>query len=233
MLVTKFFQHLPSIPTALSSAPAAATVALAGGVLSATLVGGSGQVSTEIEDLPPFTGIEVWDLDAPVLLAVHSNLPTHVTVSCDDGLDTLMTRVRGGTLVIGGTSSEPVSVSVSLPDLERLVLFGDVRASVRSIHAQEFSAILADTARLDAQGEVRRLEVVVDAQGHALLHDLVSQEATVTASGSSRVDLSVQTLLTATAFGGAGVFYFGHPEVKQNVHGTAHVSPSTSNPPAP
>lgn len=174
------------------------------------------------EPLPAFRSIEVWDLGQDVLLSVHASLPQRVTVAAPPDA-VIRTAVRGDTLVISGESSAPVEISVALPDLKRLVLWGDTHARVRAIHSPDLAVTLADNASVEAQGVTAHLELVVDHLGHAQLRSLSTQEARVTASGRSRVDLQVASRLDATVGDQAGVYYTGDPEVHQTLHRSGQV----------
>jgi len=212
--------------------PLVALAALAG----AAVVGGAVGIafpdaSSEVQpgdtlplELPPFSSIEVWDLGAGVVLNVHANLPQRVTVTVHPSTR-IRTEVRGDTLVISGTSDLPVAVSVALPELERLVLWGDTRARVRAVDSSELAVTLADTAQLEAEGVATRLELVVDSHSRARLDTLATEVARVTASGASSVHVTVESHLSATVADGAGVYYRGNPEVQQVVHGGGRVSP--------
>lgn len=228
MLLRRVLHGLIDRHVAVASPPTLAAAACAGAIAAGAGLGlaldGRGPDPVEVVALPAFDSIEVWDLGAPVELNVHANLPARVTLASGSEA-VIRTDVRGDTLVISGAAEAPVTVSVALPEVERLVLWGDTRARVRAVHSQELAVTLADTARIEAEGVATRLELVVDAQSQARLGRLSTDVARVTASGGSRVDLSVEQLLSATVGDSAGVYYLGNPQVQQVVHGTGRVTP--------
>jgi len=204
----------------LAAVGGSVVVGVAGGALLPA--GTSGDLHA-VAGLPPFRSVEIWDLGQPVDLNVHANLPQRVTLDTPTEAG-IRTEVRGETLVVSGTAVAPVTVAVALPTIQRLVLWGDTRARVRAVHSQELAVTLSDSASIEAEGVVTRLELVADAHGHARLHALSADRARVTASGSSRVDVQVQSALDATVGDQAGVYYRGNPEVRQVLHRGGTVS---------
>jgi len=213
----------PAPAAALAAIGSAAVVGLVGSLVVPARPAGSFQVLDD--DLPSFSSVEVWDLDHPVALNVHANLPPRVTVDAPEGA-LIRTEVRGDTLVVRGTSPGPVTVSVAMPEIERLVLWGETQARVRAVHSSDLAVTLSDSATIEAEGVVARLELVADANGQARLHALSVEEARVTASGASQVDVSVGTMLEATVVDSAGVTYRGNPEVHQVLHRGGRISPA-------
>jgi len=213
----------PAPATALAALGSAAVVGIVGGLVVPSRPAGSFQVLDD--DLPAFSSVEVWDVDQPVALNVHANLPPRVTIDAPDGAQ-IRTEVRGDTLVVRGASPGPVTLSVAMPDIERLVLWGDTHARVRAVRSQDLAVTLSDSASIEAVGVVARLELVADAYGQARLHALAVEEARVTASGASQVDVSVGSMLEATVVDSAGVTYRGNPEVHQVLHRGGRVSPA-------
>ena len=213
----------PAPAAALASAASAVAVGVVGGAVLPDRVDGSFHAYDGA--LPSFSSVEVWDLDHAVDLNVHANLPPRVTVEAPEGAE-ILAEVRGDTLVVRGTSPGPVTLSVAMPEIERLVLWGDTHARVRAVHSQELAVTLSDSASVEAEGVVAHLELVADANGQARLHALTAEEARVTASGTSQVDVSVGSVLEATVIDNAGVIYRGNPEVHQVVHRGGRVTPA-------
>lgn len=228
MLLWRVLQYLSRVPAAELHGWSPPVVGAVGALVGAATVGtvagvvlpsGSEEPRsvTMNPEVPQFHSIEVWDPGAGVDLNVHADLPQRVTITADVDAE-IRLDVRGDALVISGQSDRPVRVSVALPKLDRLVLWGDTRARVRAIDSDALAVTLADTAWLQAEGVVTRLELVVDSHSLAQLETLSAQEARVTASGASRVDVSVGSKLSATVGDQAGVFYRGNPEVSQHTH---------------
>ncbi len=219
MLLRRVLHHLTAPHVASSAAlwlALGATAAVGVGVVALDGLTTHGAATVE-RTLPPFRSVEVWDLGHVVSLNVHANLPQRVTLDAPPDAR-IRTEVRGDTLVISGASSGPVALSIALPELTRLVLWGDTQARVRAVRGQDLAVTLADSATIEAEGVVTRLELVADAHGRARLHALATTQARVTASGASRVDLQVRDALDATVGDHAGVTYQGNPAVRQVLH---------------
>lgn len=150
---------------------------------------GSGVIVTQERNLSGFDGIEVRD-GIRVVLDVG---PAHsVTVRYDDNLiDDLVTRIAGSTLVIefDGTvniaGDRDRAVEVTLPELEFINASGG--SSVKATGRAELYRISASGGASVLAGELRAVDVDVEASGGASVRVRASSSVTGDASGGASV----------------------------------------------
>src|SRR5262245_37359530 len=105
---------------------------------------GSGVAATERRELAPFAAI---GLAGENTVTIRVGPAQSVAVSADDDLiHRVTTSVRNGRLVVGDegsfTTATTMSVAVTVPSLERVVLSGSGTVTVAGVAGREFVAAL-------------------------------------------------------------------------------------------
>ncbi|RYG40254.1 MAG: DUF2807 domain-containing protein [Chitinophagaceae bacterium] len=194
-------------------------------------------VSSSFSSIKIQGNLEVW---------LSQDAVESVAVSSDDVLDipAIKTEVVDGVLVISGGRSKMKNrgrAYISFKTLEKLELSGLIRVDVSGSVQQsklalsvsgvsEFSGSVAlNNLSLDASGvskirlagKVENVSVISSGTSKVDARDLQAERATVVASGTAAVEISVSKELTVTASGSAKISYQGNPLVHQNLSGVS------------
>ncbi len=123
---------------------------------------GSGVAAVQPRHVASFTGVE---LAGTNLVTVKVGGQRSVVVRADDNLlRQVTTQVSASTLVIGDKGSfsakSPMSVEVTVPSLDRLVLSGTGNVAVAGIQTQQLKVVLSGDGTVQAAGTATHLAVV-------------------------------------------------------------------------
>lgn len=186
---------------------------------------GAGPSRTEARSVGAFREVSA---GGAVHLTINVGAPTAVTVTADANVVPLIrTRVQGDRLIIDSTDAytakAPVEIAITTPRLTALALAGAATAAAGGVTGDAFALDLSGGSRATLVGAVTT--IAIDASGAAALDGraLTAQEATVSASGASRVDVAVARALTAVASGASDVIYRGAPAVTKATSGVSRV----------
>jgi hypothetical protein len=211
----------------MSTRLVALTFALFACNLADARIKGSGPALTESRTVGDFKSISA---GGAIELTVAVGSATSVTVSADDNVvPVIRTRVKGDRLIIDSKDSydskHPVRVAVTAPALTALELSGASTGVVAGLTADQFALQVSGAARARLKGTATT--VAIEANGAAVIDAdaLTVRDATVGASGASKVLVNVTGGLTVAASGASAVRYLGSPSVTKDVSGAATVKP--------
>jgi hypothetical protein len=184
-------------------------VGLAALVLVPTIVvgcvTGEGPVVHETRELRPFRRVEV---GSGIHLVVTIGPATTIDVGAQANLlDAIATEVTTDTLHVEAagdfTTTEPVTVTVSTPTLEAVVLSGGAEASLDGLEVMALEVVAKGGSRVTASGAVSEVTLTADGGSQAHLGDLVASTVHVTLAGGSEVVVTADEAVDGRATGGA------------------------------
>lgn len=208
---------------------------------------GSGTVITQVRPVTDFTSI-VSNGDFQVTFKKANTCTVEVTGD-DNVVEQVLTRVAGTRLVVEYKSEikthhhNPVSVSISMPDLENVELNGsgkissDVlwlmptcKATINGsgsvslrINSDVLKASVSGSGKMVLAGESLTSAFLLSGSGSLQAFDLKSGKATVTKEGSGRLETFVTTTLAVSLKGSGNVYYKGNPGVTSTIEGSGKV----------
>jgi hypothetical protein len=174
---------------------------------------GSGEVQTELRELPPFTRISV---GAGLKVIVGAAPEQSVSVSAQpQALPAIKTDVVDGQLVVtipppGVSVTQPMSLTVKLPALESIALSGGAVGYVEHT-GHKLNMDVSGGAEITAIGDTPDLTLVVSSGSHAKLGELTAQVAEIAVKDGSNAELTVVTKVSGTADGGSTVVLTSKP----------------------
>jgi putative autotransporter adhesin-like protein len=185
---------------------------------------------SQTRDVEPFQSIE---LRGGATIDVLVGEKQSVVVQADgEGLDELRTRVADGTLVIDTQSrffwmrNPEVKVRITVPELQRLVANGAVKASLNGYAGGETALVLSGAGDIEASGTVDTLRVMVNGAGNLDLRHLAARDARVVVNGTGSVEIDASDRLDATVNGVGNIRYQGKPKMLNTaIHGVGSIGP--------
>src|SRR5262249_44881752 len=214
-------------------APAVGLIALGGWFNNA--VQGSGNVKEEVRNVGEFSGVQVGH-GFTANIAVGPS--TSVKISADDNLLPLIkTEVRNGDLVIetdrssSFQSSNPITISISTPKLERIAASGGAAVTADGTTGPRFSASVSGGgsakvsglksdqvnvsasggSRVELAGKAKSIKAQLSGGASLRANDVPTESVEVEGSGGSRAEVNASASLDASLSGGSRVTVNGDP----------------------
>jgi hypothetical protein len=190
--------------------------------LSFGQVKGSGKLVTEKREVSEFENVEVSG-NFEVEIVVRKNFT--IEVEADDNLLPLIkTEINGNTLEIERearfSSSQPVKIRVSAPNIENLDVSGVSKVNVVSIENENLKIDTSGASSVKVQGKTIHLTVDMSGASKVDTKDLISTNVSIDGSGASGGNISVAEKLSADLSGASHVNYFGNPtEINKKTSG--------------
>lgn len=189
------------------------------------VVAGSGQVVTQVRQLPAFDAIQA---KSAIDVEVHIGPHAAVTVEFDDNLQKqISTEVQGKTLLIdthGSWSADhDPKVRVTVPVLTALATEGSGSMLVDGLNGGDFALRLVGSGNIDASGKVASLGVLLNGSGDMNLAHLEAANARVRLNGSGDVHVNAGRTLEAAVYGTGDIHYRGGATVSSHIYGTGSI----------
>lgn len=187
---------------------------------------GSGVPVEQTRTVAPFAAI---DLAGAGEVFVHVGARQNVVVTADDNVvERVGTTVQDDTLVISTRGSfepvVPLTVDVTVPELEGATLSGAGALDVDAVQAETFEVRLTGVGLLVATGAVGSLDASLAGAGEARLETLVARDVVATLSGDGRLGVRATRSLQGTVRGAGAIVYVGNPRVvKRDIAGTGAI----------
>lgn len=209
---------------------------------------GNGQVTTRQMTTGAFTSIEA---RGSMTIRLKQDAKMAVEVETDENIfPYLDIRIDGSTLIIDTKRNVNLSptndlvVNVSAPIFRRIQLSGsgDLEAVNKimgdqplelqttgsgnlrmELDVNELTTQTSGSGNMELRGRADRLEARVSGSGEFKARDLVSETATVRASGSGGAEVRVEKQLNAQASGSGSITYSGGANVNSQVSGSGSV----------
>ncbi len=176
-------------------------------------IAGSGEVQPEVRELAPFTRISV---GAGLKVIVGAADEPSVTVTAQGNLlPAIKTEVVDGQLIVtipspGVTSTQPMSLTVKLPELASVALSAGAVGFVEHTGGKLYLDV-SGGAEITAIGTTPDLKLVTSSKSHAKLGQLTAQDAEITVTDGSTAEITVVTKVSGTADGGSTVVLTSKP----------------------
>lgn len=174
---------------------------------------GSGEVQPEVRELAPFTRISV---GAGLKVIVGAAAEQSVTVTAQGNLlPAIKTVVTDGQLIVtipapGVTSTQPMSLTVKLPELASVALSAGAVGFVEHTGGT-LNLDVSGGAEITAIGTTPDLKLVTSSGSHAKLGQLTAQYAEVSVTDGSTAEITVVTKVSGTADSGSTVILTSKP----------------------
>jgi len=193
-------------------------------------IAGSGKIQNERRDVGSFNSIST---EGAFDIEIVCQKPRSLEVEGDDNvLPLISTEVSNNVLRIKNlraySVSHPVTLRISVPDLEGISASGAGTIKVSGIKNEKFVIDANGAPAITASGETSFL--TVDASGAARIdtHKLRAGRVVVDSKGVSKVEVYALQQLDVTISGPSHVIYQGDPVVNKTVHGPGSVEKKES-----
>ena len=190
-------------------------------------VRGSGTMATERRELSGFHGIEA---GGAFTIEVVAQKDFAVEVEADDNLLPLVrTEVRRGILHVssekGLKTQNPIYIRIAAPDIDKLEISGAATADISNIQNAGLDLDSSGASKIRLSGQTSKLIVDVSGATKIDAEGLVSENATVEASGACTVNVYVTGTLRAEASGASKITYTGSPrDVSKKSSGASSIT---------
>lgn len=190
-------------------------------------VKGSGNVITQTRDVTSFHAIEVSNA---LEVNVTAQKDLSIAVEADDNVAPLIrTEVSGGVLRISCdkhvSTSSPMRVRVSVPDVDSVEVSGASNVSVANLQNSNFAADLSGASKLKVDGQTSQLKAEASGASKIDAQNLTADSANVSTSGASGANVNVTNSLRADASGASHINYSGSPkDIQKKSSGAASIN---------
>ena len=204
---------LPALIAGLLLVMALAACGAPPGEEGADAVEGTGEIQSELRELPPFTRVSV---AAGMKVIVGYNAAQSVSLAAQGNvLTAIRTEVVDAQLIVtipppGVEATQPMAITIKLPALESVALSSGAVGYVEHT-GSGLNLDISGGVELTAIGDTPDLRLNVTTGSHARLDELVAQYAQVSLNDGSTAELNVVTSVTGTASGGSTVILSGSP----------------------
>ena len=191
---------------------------------------GSGNRQKQKREVASFTSIST---DGAFQIEVVSQKSQSVEVEGDENiLQLISTDVSGSVLHIKNTRgysvSQPIIVTIAVPNLERVSINGAGSLEVKGLKNEKFEIDVNGAPTILASGETNLVDIKTNGAGKIDTHKLRALRAMVNSNGVSKVDVRAINELDVTVSGPSRVTYEGDPVVRKTVHGPGSVEKKES-----
>lgn len=190
-------------------------------------VRGSGNRQTEKRNVPGFLSVEV---SGAFEVEIVAQKERSLEIAGDDNILPLVTtEVKGNVLRIGSNKSysvnRPITVTISVPDLEGISTSGASKINVSGIKNSTFDVDSSGASKILLTGETKKLSIGTSGASNIEAKELHAQKVDVQSSGAGYVSVYATDQLNASASGAARVDYYGDPSsVSPEVSGAGSVN---------
>ena len=188
-------------------------------------IGGQGPVTSETRETRPFTRVEV---GAGVRLELSIGQAGSIEVAAQANiLPVIGTEVSGETLRIEAredyTTTEPVTVTVTVPVLDAISLSGGAAAVISGLESDAIELSVKGGARATVVGTTGTVTLTADGGSTVDLGALTAGEVSVTLAGGSAATVSASGAVHGVANGGSQLTVRGSAVVSVEESGGARV----------
>lgn len=193
-------------------------------------VQGSGNMVTDIRDLPQFDSV-LLEGSSNVVITIGD--VQAVEVDADDNIvDVITTEVDQGRLVVSSShnysTQNEVVVRITIPELKKIGISGSGDVTVTELASPEFEASVAGSGDIIVTGTAGTVTARVAGSGTIDLTQLHASDAVAKIAGSGDIYVCASASITAKIAGSGDVQYSGHsgmsPKVSTSVAGSGDVT---------
>jgi len=133
------------------------------------------------------------------------------------------TEVSSNVLYLKNTSNysvhEPVTIRISVPDIEGLTVSGAGSIDISDMKNDKFEIDSSGAPSIKVSGVTKVVDIDTSGAARIDTHNLHASRAIVDSKGVSKVDLDVRDQLDVKIAGPSSVTYEGDPTVNQTISG--------------
>lgn len=182
---------------------------------------GSGNRAMQKRDVAAFTSLTT---QGSFVIQVVTQQALSLQIEADDNvLPLISTEVNNGVLRVttkgNYSTSEPVSVKISVPTLDGLSVSGGGKVDVSGLKNEKFELDSSGAPTIKLAGNAKVLEIDTSGAAKIDTHKLHTSHAVVDSKGVSSIDLDVSDQLDVTISGPSHVSYEGDPVVNKKING--------------
>ena len=207
-------------------------LALAGAGCHAHIGGvkGSGRRGVQKRDVQPFASIST---EGAFNVNVVCQKGQSLEIEGDDNILPLITTdVSNNVLHLKSSqpysTSEPITLRVSLPNLEALSVSGAGNFEVTGLKGEKFVIESDGAPQIKASGTSKEVSINTNGAAKIDTHSLHASRGTVESKGVSRVDVDVADQLDINISGPSTVTYEGDPTINKTIHGPGKIQKRAS-----
>lgn len=191
---------------------------------------GSGKLQKEKREVASFTSIST---EGAFDLQIVCQKPLNLEIEGDDNILPLVsTEVSNNVLHIkslrGYSASEPITLRISVPNLEGISATGAGSIEVSGIGNEKFDIDASGAPTIRAAGETRGLSIDASGAGKIDTHRLHAAEVVIDSKGVSNIEVHAGERLDVVVSGPSHVTYEGDAVVNQTVNGPGKVEKKES-----
>src|SRR5882724_1118154 len=188
-------------------------------------VAGSGNRQTQKRDIGPFTSIAT---EGAFEIAVVSQKPLSLEIEGDDNiLPLITTEVSNNVLHIknvrGYSVHEPITLRISVPNLEGLSVSGAGKISISGLKNDKFEIDSNGAPTITVADETGLIDIDTSGAAKIDAHKLRAAKGVVDSKGVSKVEVYANDQLDVTVSGPSHVIYQGDPKPTKNIKGPGSV----------
>ena len=186
-----------------------------------TEIKGNGKRELQKRQVAPFTSIST---NGAFTIEVICQKDLSLEIEGDENvLDFVKTEVGNNILRLENrqnySTSEPIRVRISVPNLEGLSVNGAGHIDVKGMKNEKFEIDSNGAPTITVSGTTKVVDIAANGAGKVDTQNLHATRAVVDARGVAKVDLDVSDQLDVEISGPSSVTYKGNPSVNQNIHG--------------
>jgi hypothetical protein len=117
------------------------------------------------------------------------------------------------------STSEPVKIRISVPNLEGLSVNGAGHIDIKGINNDKFEIDTNGAPTITVAGTTKLVDIGANGAGKVDTQNLHATRAVVDTRGVAKVDLDVSDQLDVEISGPSSVTYSGNPSVNKTIHG--------------
>lgn len=188
-------------------------------------VKGSGKREVQKRDVAQFTSIST---EGAFEIHVTCQKQPSLEIEADDNIISLIdTEVSNNVLRLsnnkGYSTSEPVKIKISVPNLEGLSVSGAGSIDIKDMNNESFKIDSEGAPSITVSGTTKLINIDASGAGSIDTHKLRASRGVVESNGVSNVELDVKDQLDVKVSGPSTVFYRGDPKVNKTVNGPGTV----------
>ena len=188
---------------------------------------GGGTVITETRNVENFYNVSV---SGATNVFITYGVAFDVKVKAYQNIiSTLETKVQNGILMIGfknNVRNDNSEVYITMPALLSVTTNGSGNIDTKGnfLGMEYFSASTSGTGMISIEkGSAKNYKVYISGSGDVKSFGFLTEQATITASGSGDAELLVTKNLKASLKGSGNVYYKGNPEIDATTSGSGKV----------
>lgn len=188
------------------------------GVSQAETLQGDGNSQTVKRTVASFNGL---DLRGSYIFNVTVGQPQSISITGDSNiLPNLLTDVSNNTLIVHYSDSffsvkpsKPITINITVPSLQNLVIRGNNSATVTQISGSSLNVSAMGTAKLVLSGSVDTLMLDLRGTSNIDTQKLMAKKVLLTARGSVQANIYASDELHSDTRGNVQVKVYGNPKV--------------------